>query len=128
MDTIDRWLGRTLATGHADGVPPGGADVVLSVARQHCVDVLLADLLLRDSSNTEPFAREALNSIVKQAAVRDLAAARDVSRVFESAGAAGLDLLVLKGAALACTHYARSHLRPRNDIDLFVRQVDLGSR
>jgi hypothetical protein len=125
VDTIDRWLGRTLASGHSGVVPPGGADVVLSVARQHRVDVLLADLLLRDSSNTEPFAREALDSIVKQAAVRDLAAARDVSRVFESAGAAGLDMLVLKGAALACTHYAQSHLRPRNDIDLFVRQVDL---
>jgi Uncharacterised nucleotidyltransferase len=89
------------------------------------VDVLLADLLLRDSSGAEPFNREVLDSIVRQAAARDLAAARDVSRVFESAGAAGLDLLVLKGAALACTHYAQSHLRPRNDIDLFVRQVDL---
>ena len=31
----------------------------------------------------------------------------------------------LKGAALARTHYAQPHLRRRNDIDFFVRQVDL---
>ena len=73
-----------------------------------------------------PFSRESLDAIVRLAAARELAAARDVSRLFESAGAAGLDLLLLKGTALAYTHYPQPHLRPRNDIDLFVRQADLG--
>ena len=124
--TIDAWLGRTLASGRVGAVPNPGADAVLSIARRHRVDVLFADLVLRAPSGPEPFSRESLDTIVRLAAAHELAAARDVSRLFESAGTAGLDLLLLKGTALAYTHYPQPHLRPRNDIDLFVRQADLG--
>ena len=124
VETIDAWLGRTLASGRVGEVPAGGA-AILSVAREHRVDVLFAHLILRVHPASELFSRESLDAIVRLAAARELAAARDVSRVFESAGAAGLDLLLLKGTALAYTHYPEPHLRPRNDIDLFVRQADI---
>jgi hypothetical protein len=124
VETIDAWLGRTLASGRVGEAPPHGADV-LSIAREHRVDVLFAHLILRAHPGSELFSRESLDAIVRLAAARELAAARDVSRVFESAGAVGLELLLLKGTALAYTHYPEPHLRPRNDIDLFVRQADI---
>ena len=126
METIDAWLGRTLALGSIGEAPPRSADGILSIARAHRVDVLLADLLLRAPAGPDPFSRGPLDAIVRLAAARELAAARDVSRLLEAADGAGLDLLLLKGTALAYTHYQQPHLRPRNDIDLFVRQADIG--
>ena len=126
METIDAWIRRTLASGRAGEVPSHSADAVLSVARGHRVDVLLADLCLREPSVPDPFSRGPLDAVVRLAAARELAAARDVSRLCGAADGAGLDLILLKGTALAYTHYPQPHLRPRNDIDLFVRQTDIG--
>lgn len=126
METIDAWLAQTLAIGRAAEAPPLNADAILSIASGHRVDVLLADLFLRAPSGPEPFSRGPLEDIVRLAAARELAASRDVSRLLEAADGAGLDLLLLKGTALAYTHYKQPHLRPRNDIDLFVRQADIG--
>jgi len=124
VETIDAWLGRTLASGRVSD-PPCTAEETLVVARRHRMDVLLADCVLRTTAGSGPFAREPLDAVVRLAAAREMAAARDASRICESAGAAGIDLFLLKGTALAYTHYLRPHLRPRNDIDLFVRQADL---
>ena len=115
--------GRTLAIGRAAEAPPLSAD---------------ADPVDRSSSTASTFSwptccsarPQALNrspagrwtTIVRLAAARELAASRDVSRLLEAADGAGLDLLLLKGTALAYTHYEQPHLRPRNDIDL-VRQA-----
>lgn len=41
--------------------------------------------------------------------------------------AAGIDVLLLKGAALACTTYGSFVARPMRDIDLLVRAVDASS-
>jgi hypothetical protein len=124
VETIDAWLGRTLASGCVGEVPPHGA-AVLSVAREHRVDVLFAHLILRARARSELFSRDSLGAIVRLAVARELAAARDVTRLFESADAAGLELLLLKGTALAYMYYPEPYLRPRNDIDLFVRQADI---
>jgi hypothetical protein len=37
---------------------------------------------------------------------------------------AGVTTLVLKGAALAYTHYPAAYLRPRGDTDLLVKPTD----
>src|SRR4051812_21311225 len=126
VETVDAWLGRTLASGRVGAAPDRSPDAILEVARGHRVDVLLADLLLRAPSTPEPFSRAALEAVVRLAVARELAAARDMSRLFEAASAAALDVLLLKGTALAYTHYPQPHLRPRNDIDLFVRHTDIG--
>ena len=122
VETIEAWLGRTLASGRVHGTPPAG---VIEIAGRHRVEVLLADLLLRDRRATHGSFRESLNAIVRQAAARELPAARQLSVICDAARGAGIDLLLLKGAALAYTHYSKPWLRPRNDVDLFVRVADL---
>jgi hypothetical protein len=122
------WLCGTLAGGKAGVLPSDGLDAAMEVARHHRVDVMLADLILRAPTGLEPLmlARQPLEDIVRLAAARELSAAHDVSRLCDGAHQCGLELLVLKGSALAYTHYLRPYLRPRNDIDLLVRRADLG--
>ncbi len=131
VQTSETWLCQTLASGQAGAVPPRGPgvsadfDVVLEAARSHRVDVLLADLLLR-APGEGVFPREPLEDVVRLAAARELSEAHDLSRLVDAAHNRGLELLLLKGAALAYTHYRQPYLRPRNDIDLFLRSADLG--
>ena len=123
------WLCRTLASGQAGTAPSGGLDAAMEVARHHRVDVILADLILRappDLEPSSPLPRKPFEDIVRLAAARELSAAHDVSRLCEGAQRHGVELLLLKGAALAYTHYRRPYLRPRNDVDLFLRRADLG--
>ena len=54
------------------------------------------------------------------AAVRD----RELSRVLSTLAAAGIDVLLMKGAALAYSHYPESYLRPRDDADLLIAPAD----
>jgi hypothetical protein len=106
---------------------PGDADDVMEVARRHRVDVVLADLILRAPDRIVPdrFGRRSLEDSIRLAAAREIPSARGVSLLLDAAHHNGLDLLVLKGTALAYTHYPRPYLRPRNDVDLFVRLSDL---
>jgi hypothetical protein len=99
----------------------------MDVARSHRVDVLLADLVVRASAGLDPrpFDRKSLDDIVRLAAAREMLTTRDVPLFFEDARHSGIELLVLKGTALAYTHYPRPHLRPRSDVDLYVRLADL---
>jgi hypothetical protein len=46
--------------------------------------------------------------------------------VLDAAGDARIDLVVMKGAAIAHTHYPQPHLRPRADSDLVIRADDRG--
>ena len=86
---------------------------VLDLARDHRVDVLLAQ-------------RTGDRETLRAAAADALALECDVTALCDGASAANVDLLLLKGTALAYTHYAAPHLRPRADIDLLVRREDLG--
>jgi hypothetical protein len=130
IEMSQTWLCQAMAGGVLGDPPlaiPGGLDAVMEIARGQRVDVLLADLLLRapGRNQLEPVSRKLLEDCVRQAAARDMSASRDVSFLFEAASHGGLDLLVLKGAALAYTHYPRPYLRPRNDLDLYIRLTDL---
>src|SRR5262249_51587245 len=49
---------------------------------------------------------------------------REITRVLASLREAGVTALVLKGGALAYTHYPAPHLRPRGDTDLLVTRED----
>src|SRR3954447_14768707 len=44
----------------------------------------------------------------------------DVQLVIEALAAAGIRAVLIKGAALAYTHYSRPELRPRVDTDLMI--------
>ncbi len=50
---------------------------------------------------------------------------RELARILEAFDAAGIETIVLKGAALAQTVYEDIGLRPMNDIDLLVRPEDV---
>ncbi|MGI4788207.1 MAG: nucleotidyltransferase family protein [Janthinobacterium lividum] len=65
------------------------------------------------SSDTE------LRGIVQAAFLR-----RPLAELLDACGAAALDLIVLKGAALAETVYPRPSLRPFGDIDVLIRLED----
>ena len=63
--------------------------------------------------------------ILQQEVRRQLALAAvrepELRRVLDAFGAAGIDVLVIKGAHVAYAFYAGPALRPRNDTDLLVR-------
>lgn len=48
----------------------------------------------------------------------------EVRRVLEAVGETGTAAVLIKGAALAYTHYSRPYLRPRTDTDLVIRHAD----
>ena len=81
------------------------------LAQAHRVDALLAY-------------RTNAQERLRAAAALSLAAERDLTEICDAAHRHGLDALLLKGAALAYTHYPEPHLRPYNDIDLLIRQDD----
>ena len=67
-----------------------------------------------------------------QATLRRASAARaivselvdaELRRVIAAIGAAGIRVVLIKGAALAYTHYRRPHLRPRSDSDLVIDEA-----
>jgi hypothetical protein len=58
-----------------------------------------------------------------QALASDLLDA-ELRRVIAAAGDAGVHTVLIKGAALAYTHYRRPHLRPRSDSDIVIREGD----
>jgi hypothetical protein len=49
---------------------------------------------------------------------------RELCRVLCALGGEGIDVLVMKGAHLAHSHYAETHLRPRDDADLLIAPGD----
>lgn len=82
--------------------------------------------------------REQLEQRTRNAIAVEMARASDLLALNEGLAGAGLDMLLLKGSALAYTHYPQPHLRARVDTDIFIdprkiRQVravleDLGYR
>jgi len=89
----------------------GADDDLVALARAHRVDVMLAD-------------RRHESDAVRVAAARELSCRRDIAEVVEASRRAAVDVLLLKGAALAYTHYREPHLRPFNDVDLLIRPAD----
>jgi hypothetical protein len=83
---------------------------VLSAARDEGVFLLLADRL-----RWESFADE-----LREAAIVDALRTRELRVVLEALADARVHVVVLKGAALAHTHYPRPELRPRADTDLLI--------
>jgi len=94
-----------------------GRDIAVSdrslveLARAHRVDALLAQ-------------RSGRQDAVRAAAAKALADERAIVEICEGARQRNVDLLILKGTALAYTHYPVPHSRPHDDIDLFIRHRD----
>src|SRR5678809_629086 len=62
---------------------------------------------------------------LRAAAILDEVDIREVNRVLAALDVHGIVPLVIKGAALAHTHYEESWLRPRMDVDLLIARPQL---
>jgi putative nucleotidyltransferase-like protein len=109
MDPLCCWL-------RDDAAGPGSpmAPAALANARAHRIHLLLADR----------FALSELADELRAAAALDAARERELRSVI--AALADVKPVVIKGAALAHTHYQRSELRPREDTDLLIAAADKG--
>ena len=95
-----------------DGLPPDEtlSREIFAAAREDGVLLLLADRL-----RLPEFAGE-----LRAAAVVDALRARELRVMVKALDAAGVRPILIKGAALAYTHYERPELRPRSDVDLMI--------
>ena len=69
--------------------------------------------------------REVLEPFARAALARDLFIQRDMQETLAEIAAARVRALVIKGSALAYTHYPQPWLRPRTDTDLLIGYGDL---
>jgi hypothetical protein len=83
---------------------------VLVAARAEALILLLADRLQIASLSGE----------LREAAVVDAVRSRELRALLDAFAGAGVRPVLLKGAALAHTHYSRPELRPRSDTDLMI--------
>jgi hypothetical protein len=114
----ERQLGARLAAG--DG--PIGSEI-LDLARRHRVHLLLASSIApaeRARPDLSELARE-----LRTAAALDAVRERHVQSLLTAFMAAGIDILLLKGTALAYIVYPAPHLRPRADIDVMIQRHTL---
>jgi hypothetical protein len=79
---------------------------------------------LSDGNAMPPTARRTLGALALRHERAAAARARALADVLTLYARAGIDVLLLKGAALAQLVYARPGLRPMRDVDLLVREGD----
>jgi hypothetical protein len=94
--------------------PPSVAEDVLAAARAEELHLLLADRL-RLSSLAEELRTAAAVEILRE---------RELRGVLSGLATAGIKPILIKGAALARTHYPRPELRPRVDTDLMISMAE----
>ena len=95
---------------------------VLDAAREHGVAALLTPLpAVRRWPDT---AQRALRIVHRDGAVREAVRRRDLTRLLAAFRQAGIRCLLMKGAAIAHTHYPQPWLRPRCDTDLLIAPAD----
>jgi hypothetical protein len=99
------WLRGSSAD--APGVP---FETILETARDHRVHLLLAARWPRTELASDLRAAAAID------AIRDV----ELRRVLDALASAGVQAMLIKGAALAHTHYPQPALRPRIDTDLMI--------
>lgn len=125
MTGIDALLCSLLREGgqwSGDVPAPADAERLIDVARRHgvlsLVDDCLAGLPGRNAWPAAIVARchdAAIAGVVGEALQRE-----ELVRVLEAFAGAGIRPLLLKGGALAYSHYRQPYLRPRCDSDLLV--------
>lgn len=117
-------LGRALTAAAAQ--PPVPMKPWLDDARIEGIDALLA-ARWRSSPNLAETDRSACDDVLNRATARELLFHTQERSVLAALHVAGIDALVLKGAALSRWLYAEPRLRPRSDLDVLLRsEADFG--
>ena len=104
-------------------------EAFLKWAAYHGVDVLVCHLLKSkaDWSELPEQIRKEFLERLRTAGVVEMLRSRDLIQLNHSLQQAGICLLLLKGGALANTHYPEPHLRSRVDTDIFIDLGDINS-
>jgi hypothetical protein len=105
------------------GVSPDEASRFLAAARFHGVAPLLSEAF-RDAAAFGSWPADVIAACRQRAldgAAYELSHRVEIARVLEALATADAGALVLKGGALAYTHYPNPTLRPRADTDLLIR-------
>ncbi|HUO84008.1 MAG TPA: nucleotidyltransferase family protein [Thermoanaerobaculia bacterium] len=95
----------------------------LRASADHGIQPLLYESLSR-FEDVPPALTESLRRVAVIEAAADVARTAFTSEIAAEAALRGIPLLVIKGAALALTHYSTSHLRPRADLDVLIGDQD----
>jgi hypothetical protein len=91
------------------------------------VDILVCHCLRSKSAwqDLPKELREQLEQRSRNAIAMEMARSHDLSALLEGMAGQGLDLLLMKGSALACTHYPQPHLRARVDTDVLIEPASI---
>lgn len=99
---------------------------ILETARQHGIAPLLYHRIRKTADENVPkHVVEYLRTLYNGNVARNMLLYDALSKVLKAFKHAGIDVIVLKGAALAETVYRDIGLRPFSDIDILVRKRDL---
>ena len=114
-----------------DPLPPAGArndpDLYAAARREGLLPVIIDRLRERGWDGVDGETRAALEHERRAAIALATLATLDVTTVLGALRSAGVHALVIKGAALAHTHYPAPWLRPRIDTDLLIRRDDVAA-
>jgi hypothetical protein len=107
--------------------PPGDVSAdVLDAMERHRLAPLAWDTL-RTSGHAASWPAPIQMALRRASAAQALVTAlidTELRRVIATAGDAGVRMVLIKGAALANTHYRLAHLRPRSDSDVVILDAD----
>lgn len=92
--------------------------------RQEGLHALLADALVSEDWPGAEAARQTARAELAAAVAQWALRTRDLLRVLDRLEAHDVRPVLIKGAALACTHYAAPYLRPRLDTDLLITEPE----
>lgn len=99
---------------------------LIALAEEHSVLGLAASRLGRFEKDCMPAEhRESLRAWRRSYALYTMNLTAEMSRLFESFGAAGIEALVIKGPVLSARCYGDPGLRQYGDLDLIVRDADI---
>lgn len=127
-----RWLASVLVGAPFAGPEPrpDAGDSIWALIQDSGVTSLIHQALSETDGweHFSPELRTRLERYARQEAAAELVRAAELGRVLRAFADAGLDVLLMKGAALAYSLYPEPHLRPRCDSDLLLRDRGQASR
>ena len=113
------WAAKGAADHPVESIPADWQVLVQLAAQQHVLELLgCAMIRAKDETCPEPV-RAALSGIVRKTSAENMIRRQRILRLIHEMENAGMDVLVLKGYAVAA-HYAYPECRPSADVDLLI--------
>jgi hypothetical protein len=108
----------------ASALPPAG-DLAAAALRHGVLPLVHVGLGVHRPGDGHDELRGMLTVLSRNDAAADAIRVAEMQRLLQGLHDAGVRVLVFKGGALAFSHYASTHLRPRDDTDLLVDESQL---